>query len=263
MKKILVAIMAGLIISVAMPTMAQRHRHTPLASVKVDSQTDKDGNTKRSAAIVAFSDTTDTEAADSLDEDSLSDAGTYGWDKPYDLDKIGNIMQDAFLPIALVFIMFFLTPVMIIGLIIYFIIKSRKQKIQLAELALKNGQPIPQDMVKNNKVPNDQDLWAKGIKKIFIGIGIVVMAIFISSGLLKGIGFLVAFYGAGQAVIAWTTKKNIAPSNSPKEIAPSNSPKGEKVDESLVEEAPSDSPKGENGDEGLVENGELNENSKL
>lgn len=78
--------------------------------------------------------------------------------------ELGYIMEKAFLPIAVVFIMFCLAPVLIIALIIYFIIKSRKQKIQLAELALKNGQPIPQDIAKS-KQPNDQGLWEKGVKK--------------------------------------------------------------------------------------------------
>ena len=227
MKKILVAIMAGLVISAAMPTMAQRHRHTPMATVKVDSKNDKDGNTKNSTAIVAFSDTADVDTADMADEDSLFDAGTNGWDKPTNMEALSDIMESAFLPIAIVFIMFCLAPVLIVGLIIYFIIKSRKQKIQLAELALKNGQPIPQDITRSNKQPNDQGLWEKGVKKMFLGIGIVVFSIFIHSRMCTGIGFIIAFYGAGQAVIAWTTKKEIAPSNSTKEEAPSNSPKGE------------------------------------
>lgn len=227
MKKILVAIMAGLVISAAMPTMAQRHRHTPMATVKVDSKNDKDGNTKNSTAIVAFSDTADVDTADMADEDSLFDAGTNGWDKPTNMEALSDIMESAFLPIAIVFIMFCLAPVLFVGLIIYFIIKSRKQKIQLAELALKNGQPIPQDITRSNKQPNDQGLWEKGVKKMFLGIGIVVFSIFIHSRMCTGIGFIIAFYGAGQAVIAWTTKKGIAPSNSTKEEAPSNSPKGE------------------------------------
>lgn len=221
MKKILVAIMAGLVISAAMPTMAQRHRHTPMATVKVDSKADKDGNTKSSTTIVAFSDTADVDTADMADEDSLFDAGTYGWDKPYNLEALSDIMENAFLPIAIVFIMFCLAPVLIIALIIYFIIKSRKQKIQLAELALKNGQPIPQDIAKS-KQPNDQGLWEKGVKKMFLGIGFVVFSIFIHSRTCTGTGFIIAFYGAGQAIIAWTTKKGIGQAT-----APSNSPKGE------------------------------------
>ena len=205
MKKILIAIIAGFFISASMPTIAQHHRHTPVASMKINSHTDNDGNTKNTTAIVAFSDTADMDTAD-IDTNGVYDDD---WAKhKNNFDALSDIMEKAFMPISITFIMFFLAPVMIIGLIIYYIIKSRKQKIQLAELALKNGQPIPQDIV-NNKLPNNQELWAKGIKKIFLGIGIVIFSIFVHSKMCTGIGFIIAFYGAGQAVIAWTTKKNI------------------------------------------------------
>lgn len=218
MKKILAALMAGMILTGSLPATAQHHRHTPLASVKATQQTDKDGNTKASAAIVAYSDTTSVDSADVDTVGFNDDAATQGWDEPYDIDGLAKLMGNAFVPIALVFIMFFLAPVMIIALIIYFIIKSRKQKIQLAELALKNGQPIPQEVAQSKPQPNDQALWEKGVKRMFIGIGIVVFAIFIHSSLFKGIGFLVTFYGAGLAVVAWTTKKKIAPGNGETEI---------------------------------------------
>lgn len=211
MKKILAALMAGMILTGTLPATAQHHRHTPLASVKATQQTDKDGNTKASAAIVAYSDTTSVDSADVDTVGFDDDAATQGWDEPYDIDGLAKLMGNAFVPIAIVFIMFFLAPVMIIALIIYFVIKSRKQKIQLAELALKNGQPIPQEVAKSKPQPNDQALWEKGVKRMFLGIGIVIFAIFIHSRMFMGIGFLVTFYGAGLAVVAWTTKKNIAP----------------------------------------------------
>jgi len=206
MKKILATLVAGLLIASALPTTAQRHRHTPYASAKTAQQADKDENNKNDAAIVAFSDTADVDTAD-----VAAYAGTQGWDEPYDMEGLAKVMDNAFMPIAIVFIMFCLAPVMIIALIIYFVIKSRKQKIQLAELALKNGQPIPQEVAKSKPQPNDQALWEKGVKRMFIGIGIVIFAIFIHSSMFKGIGFLVTFYGAGLAVVAWTTKKKIAP----------------------------------------------------
>lgn len=191
--------MAGLVLAASVPVMAQKHRHTPVTTVKVNSQTDDNGNTKNATAVVAFSDTT---GVDSTDTDSIYDAGTYGWDKPYDIGALAAV--------AIIFIMFFLAPVIIIGLIIYFVLKSRKQKIQLAELALKNGQPIPQEVVKP-KVTKNEDLWAKGLKKVFLGVGLVVFSLFIDSSFFTGFGFALAFYGVGQAVIAWTTKKKIAP----------------------------------------------------
>ena len=205
MKRILVTMMAGLVLAASVPVMA--HRHTPVTTVKVNSQTDDNGNTKNATAVVAFSDTT---GVDSTDTDSIYDAGTYGWDKPYDIGALADVMHSAFMPVAIVFIMFFLAPVIIIGLIIYFVLKSRKQKIQLAELALRNGQPIPQEVVKP-KVTKNEDLWAKGLKKVFFGAGLVVFSLFIDSSFFTGFGFALAFYGVGQAVIAWTTKKKIAP----------------------------------------------------
>ena len=217
MKKILAALMAGMILTGSLPATAQHHRHTPLASVKATQQTDKDGNTKASAAIVAYSDTTSVDSADVDTVGFDDDAATQGWDEPYDIDGLAKLMGNAFVPIAIVFIMFFLAPVMIIALIIYFIIKSRKQKIQLAELALKNGQPIPQEVAKQ-RVAKDEDLWAKGLKKMFLGIGFVIFACFINEKFFMGLGFAYAFYGAGQAVIAWTTKKKIAPGNGETEI---------------------------------------------
>lgn len=217
MKKILITIIAGLVISASMPTMAQHHRHTPVASMKINSQTDNNGNTKNTTAIVAFSDTANMDTAD------MDTTGIYDDDwteHKSNFDALSDIMGKAFIPISAIFIIFFLAPVLIIGLIIYYIIKSRNQKIRLAELALKNGQPIPQDIAKSNKQPNDQGLWEKGVKKMFLGIGIVIFSIFVHSRMCTGIGFIIAFYGAGQAVIAWTTKKGIGP-------ASSNSPRGE------------------------------------
>ncbi len=206
MKRIIVALMAGLVMSAAIPSVAQKHRRTPMASVSVSSSTDKAGNTKNTAEIVAYSDTTRGLDVDSLSEDSVCGVGLFDNDDASDMHDVVRIMRDTFLPIAVVFILFCLAPVIILAMIIYFVIKSRKQKIRLAELALQNGQPIPEAIV-TQKAPKDEDLWAKGIRKMFIGVGIVVFAIFISSNTIAGIGFFVAIYGCGQAFIAWTTKK--------------------------------------------------------
>ena len=99
--------MAGLVLAASVPVMAQKHRHTPVTTVKVNSQTDDNGNTKNTTAVVAFSGTT---SVDSTDTDSIYDAGTCGWDKPYDIGALADVMHSAFMPVAIVFIMFFLAP---------------------------------------------------------------------------------------------------------------------------------------------------------
>ena len=43
MKRILVTMMAGLVLAASVPVVAQKHRHTPVATVKVNSQTDDNG----------------------------------------------------------------------------------------------------------------------------------------------------------------------------------------------------------------------------
>ena len=210
MKKSFIALMAGLLLSATLPTMAQHHRHTPNASVMMNQKTDKNGNTRSSMAIVAYSDTTDVDTAD-VDTADVDDADTVNtvWGNGDDSvwNKLSDIMQGALVPIAIIFIMFFLAPVMIIGLIIYFIIKSRRQKMELAEMAIKNGQPIPQELIKQT-APKNEDLWTKGVKKIFLGVGLIILFLFMHSQTLVGVGFLVAIYGCGQAFIAWTTNKN-------------------------------------------------------
>lgn len=89
----------------------------------------------------------------------------------------------------------------------YYLLKSRKQKIQLAELAMRSGQPLPPSFLAEYGKQRHQVLWEKGLTKMFLGIGVVVFAFFVDSYFLKGVGFLVAFYGAGQAAIAFTSKK--------------------------------------------------------
>lgn len=224
MKKILIALTAGLILSATLPAMAQRHRHTPQASITVNTKSDKNGNTQKSTAIVAYSDTADVDTAAvdtaSIDpDDDWNEANTM-------MGDIKDMLQGAFMPIASIFIMFFLSPVMIIGLIIYFIIKSRNQKLKLAEMAIKNGQPIPQDITRQ-AVHKDEDLWAKGVKKIFLGIGLAVLSLFMHSSTLVGFGFFVAIYGCGQAFIAYTNKKR---KNEEDSLNGLQSEEGEKAD---------------------------------
>lgn len=200
--------MAGLALSATLPTMAFSHKkYTPSASVTMNQKTDKNGNTKSSMAIVAYSDTADVDTADvdTADVDNIADdAFGQGGNSPW--AYLGDIMESAFMPIAIIFIMFFLAPVIIIGLIVYLIIKSRRQKIELAEMAIRNGQPIPQDLIRQ-AAPKDEGLWAKGLKKIFLGVGLVVLFAFMHSSTLIGVGFLVMIYGCGQAFIAYTAKK--------------------------------------------------------
>lgn len=209
MKRILIAIMAGLMLSATMPATAVSHhkRHSAKTSTSVAKGKDTikaTAHAKDTTAMVAFSDTTDTvNIADSLSKAMNMRINTAS---PKDVKEI---LAQALMPVCVIAITCFLAPIGIVALIVYLIIKSRQQKIKLAELALKSGQPIPDELFdKNSTVHSKKKLWEKGILKIFLGAGIAVMCMFLDFSLGMGIGFLVAFYGCGQFFIDyWGNKR--------------------------------------------------------
>lgn len=204
MKRILITLMIGMTLTTAVPSMARHNSRTVTNRITASrNAADKNAKKDSATAIVAFSDTTDNNSE--ADEDSMLTTVNVPTDSQ--MKMLQGIMGDAMLPVAIVFIMFFLAPVAIIALIIYFIIKSRNQKIKMAEIAMKNGQQIPNSITRQN-TPANQYLWAKGMKKIFLGIALAVMFLIMGFDSLWGIGIFIAIIGAGQCVIAKTTKSN-------------------------------------------------------
>jgi hypothetical protein len=91
----------------------------------------------------------------------------------------------------------------------YFPYKSRKAKYQMMEKAIEKGQPIPNGMfdkvptktLKNGKVLADITYMRdKGIKKIFIGLGLFIFFWAIDSISLGCIGLIIVLIGASQCV---------------------------------------------------------------
>ncbi len=209
MKRILIAIMAGLMLTASMPATAVSHhrRHSAKTSTSVAKGKDTiktAAHAKDTAAMVAFSDTTDTvNVADSLSK-AMNMRIT-----PTSPKDVKEILAEALVPVCVIAITCFLAPVGIVALIVYLIIKSRQQKIKLAELALKEGQPIPDELLdKKSTTQSKKKLWEKGVLKMFLGAGIAVMCMFLDFSLGMGIGFLVAFYGCGQFFIDyWGNKR--------------------------------------------------------
>lgn len=209
MKRILIAIMAGIMLTASVPATAVSHHRRHSANTTTYVAKSKDtvktaAHAKDTTAMVAFSDTTDTaNVADSLSQAMNMHITTTS---PKDVKEI---LAEALVPVCVIAITCFLAPVGIVALIVYLIVKSRQQKIKLAELAQNGGQPIPDDLLGNNSsVHPKKKLWEKGILKIFLGAGIAVMCMFLDFSLGIGIGFLVAFYGCGQFFIDyWGNKR--------------------------------------------------------
>lgn len=169
------------------------------------------------AGIEAYSDT------------SATDTGTYAASAPAGRTYSVNVSaggvnhlfedtswidQDLFGAFMILLLLFVIAPVAIIGLLCYFIYKSRKQKVRLAEMAMKNGRPIPDELIKPTLEPTEA-VWRKGIKNVSLGLGLVCLFLIMDIDLGVGIGVLVAFCGAGQMVMARTSASRKAKGDKP------------------------------------------------
>lgn len=215
----------------------QSHRHTPRTKTNVTLKASPDSVT---AGIVAYSDTTDT-AYSAVDDDPIDEAFNYGSSRNSDIEEFREVMNVlgtvAIVPITIIAIIFVGAPAIIIFIICYFIYKNRQQKLKLAEMAMQNGQPIPDSVLGYSarrttenatkttgtaadpqpasgskysipQMPTNDILWRKGVMKIFIGIGLMFLLDALMGNLGFSIGVLVTLYGAGQAFIAWTSNRN-------------------------------------------------------
>jgi hypothetical protein len=204
MKKYLIAILlAGALLAPA-TVQAQKHRHNPQV-VSTTSRPD-------SAGIVAYSDTTSTDTAGTtvvIDNDSDSDDDDFyvnhiplGDLKDMFGLGVGGTLIAIFVVLATILVA--LAPFIVIAFIIYLIFKNRRQRYMLAEKAMESGKEIPQELIRTER-QNDEYLYKKGIKNIFLGIGIAVLCYCLGADPIAGVGWLISFFGIGQVVISKTS----------------------------------------------------------
>ena len=161
--------------------------------------------------VEAFSDTT---TVDTTTTASVVGNTQNPWDQDWDefdvrnsssfLESVGIEMSDLtgmFFVLAILFLLFILAPVAIIGLILYFIYKNRKDRMRLAEMAMKSGKAIPLDVM-GSPIGSTDALWNKGIKQLFLGAGLAILLWMFIGKIGFGIGALVMLLGCGNLVIA-------------------------------------------------------------
>ena len=175
---------------------SQRHQHTP-RKVNTTIVVNADSS---SVGISAFSDTTSIDqAADSGNIDSVIAKSGNNYQVGMDVDNNGfasmmggltEHFSDMFWALCIVFVMFFIAPIAILIVILVFIYKNRQQKLRMAEMAIKNGQPIPQETTQPTVI--NEDLWTKGVRQLCVGIGLIILFSIIKVSLGIGIGALVA-----------------------------------------------------------------------
>ena len=90
-------------------------------------------------------------------------------------------------------------------------IGPQKARYRLAEQAIAAGQPLPENLFKE---ADSTDIRSKGIKNVFVGIGLFIFLWAITEEFGLGcIGLLVMFTGFGQLVIYYTQQDRAPKSN--------------------------------------------------
>lgn len=224
---------------------AQQHRHTPRTTV-VDDKGKQQASADSAAAAkaasqgettVAYSDTTSATVDEEWEDDSQPSAYSQYYrheltdNQAFAERMFDKISESGKYLVAIIFIIFIGAPLILLLMIFYFINRNRQDKIRLAEMALKHGQPIPgtERVVYRDAQPKeetrgpqskasflqrsdnytyDEDLRAKGIKHIAIGLGLMVCCLaFWNNDFIGGIGFLTACFGGGQLFMAKKEKQ--------------------------------------------------------
>ena len=205
MKKVLITMMLLLTLTVGVDAASQKHRHTSQTTTELVDSTNKD-------AVEAFSDTTTSAQTpaqpvtdwDDDDDDDVRHTGlthfTFGFDDAKDLTGMLFVL-------AVLLIIFVLAPVFIIIALFYFINKNRKDKMRLAQMAVQQGQPIP-DQLLEDKLGNDADEYQKGMRQCFVGVGLMVFLGYAAGQVGFGIGALVFCIGLGKVFASRTAKRN-------------------------------------------------------
>jgi hypothetical protein len=118
----------------------------------------------------------------------------------------GKDLTGVILILGILFILFVLAPVLIIVALFYFISKNRKEKIRLAQMAVQQGQPIPDQLLEERPVDAEEE-YQKGMRQCFVGVGLMVFLGFAAGEVGFGIGALVFCIGLGK-VFASKTAQN-------------------------------------------------------
>ena len=212
MKQYLIAIAMVLALSTNANATAQKHRHTPRTEQVSDTVKHNQD------AIEAFSDTTATNNANADDNDNQSGYRHHVVYEGEDAERVvsgifgdmdGAAFMGLLIPILAIVCVGFLLPVILVLLVFYFINRNRKEKYRLAEMAIKNGQPIPDALLKDAKSDDwDSTSYNAGIRQMFTGVGLAIFLGIVAGEVGFGIGALVFFIGLGKWYIARQDRNN-------------------------------------------------------
>ena len=205
MKQLLITLTMLLVLGLTTEAVAQKHRHTPQPqqTALVDS-TSKNG-------VEAFSDTTSTASTPTAADDNFPFDDEDDYVVTTNLDRFFDhfgVMQTGlagmFFVLIVLLIIFVLSPLLIIIAVFYFVNKNRKDKMRLAQMAMQQGQPIPDQLLKEQSPVGDEE-YKSGIRQCFVGVGLMIFLWFAAGEVGFGIGALVFCIGLGKLIVAKST----------------------------------------------------------
>lgn len=211
MKKYLIALILVLACTATTVEAVPKHRHH--LQVTVTDTNDK----QPQESIEAYSDTTsaaDTGSKDTVYTVDTSASGSYNpadYDNPFDYliyTPGSGIAKTIFvIGISIFLLLIILAPFIVIIYLIRYLIKRHNDKVMLAQKAMETGRPIPDEVTQTVHRTSEYNR-EKGIKNIFLGLGLMALFYFLSAEALVGVGALVAFMGVGQWVISRNSRNN-------------------------------------------------------
>lgn len=214
MKRSIIALALALTLSTTAQASGQKHRHHDDITATTTTVNDSSAN-EGSEGVVAYSDTTTVDTTtvattgnggytiDIGGDDSQTINDIFGWLTGLLGGGFGIVV--AILAVVVVLLVL-LGPIIAIIVIIWLIVRNRNRRYRLAEKAMENGQQIPEELLRQQAVA-ESDLWRRGIRHVALGLGLVALFYCLGADPLVGIGWLVAFYGGGQAFIGWRDRK--------------------------------------------------------
>ena len=205
MKQLLITLTMLLVLGLTTEAVAQKHRHTPQPQ-----QTELVDSTSKNG-VEAFSDTTSTASTPTAADDNFPFDDEDDYVVTTNLDRFFDhfgVMQTGlagmFFVLIVLLIIFVLSPLLIIIAVFYFVNKNRKDKMRLAQMAMQQGQPIPDQLLKEQSPVGDEE-YKSGIRQCFVGVGLMIFLWFAAGEVGFSIGALVFCIGLGKLIVAKST----------------------------------------------------------
>lgn len=257
---------------------AQNHRHSTRTNSVEDSVIVEAGEATTELERVDWDDDLE-DFIDKTVNDAVSQSYHHdrdGW-LIRNVDRIGG---GAIFIVALSVFCVFFGPVILIALILYFIYKRKKSRDAVVMEALRNGRDIPygygsssrasqnssasgnnhqNEYINNNagrarqayEAPRqtpmygrfaDQPVLHDGIKKVAIGFGVFVLAMFMNFSLLGGIGLFIVIFGIGQIIIGYLSAGKVKEPVKEESKYTRDEPKSEPAKTEPAKEGPDETP---------------------